>query len=45
MCLVAHLGTMPVGPVDPLLREVLEQQVRERFAIVAKHLITVIHHT
>ena len=43
MSLVAHLDTMSVGPCHPLLREVFEQQVAERLAIVCQHLVAVIH--
>ena len=42
--LVAHLDAMFVGPCHPLLGEILEQQVGERLAVVAEHLIAVVHH-
>ena len=36
--LVAHLHAVAVAPADPLTGEVLEEEIGERFAVVAHHL-------
>ena len=40
--LVAHQHAVAVGPADPLLCEVLVEQVAERLAIVGQHLVAVV---
>ena len=43
MCLVAHLHAVAMGPRHPLLGEILQEQVGERLAVVAEHLVAVVY--